>query len=121
MASNRIRRSKHTDKASGKKAEVRLWGERLASFGSNFVVVRIGNTSSARTLKKMDGARMLVLKAAQALEHPGLVRGAVFRKTRPSSVFAYSIYSKDPTKVVREAANGKRVIGRLISGKFKSE
>ena len=121
MATNRVRHPKRSDKSSRKKAEVRVRGERLASFGSNFVVIRIANTGTARAFKKIDGAQALLPKAAQALERPGLARGAVFRQTRPSTVFAYSAYSKDTTKVVREASNGKRVIGRLISGKFRSE
>jgi hypothetical protein len=34
-------------------------------------------------------------------------------------VFAYSVDPADPTRIVREAADGTRTIGRLVNGRFQ--
>lgn len=70
--------------------------------------------------RKADQAKVVVPKIARALNRPGLEKRAVFRQMGSGTVFAYFVYDKDPTKVVRETSTGKRLVGRLVSGKFKA-
>lgn len=57
----------------------------------------------------------IIDKLAKALKTPGIDRQVVFRG---NSIFSYSAYAGDPTKVVREAADGSKLIGQLVNGKF---
>ncbi|MEW6704969.1 MAG: hypothetical protein AB1430_08975 [Pseudomonadota bacterium] len=60
---------------------------------------------------------MLVSKAGRALRKPGIERGAVFKQGK-TRVFAFSVDPTDPTRVIREAEDGSRQIGRLVNGRF---
>jgi hypothetical protein len=65
----------------------------------------------------------LILMAAKALNKPGIDRAAVFgrasRRHSDKAVFAYSVYGADPSRFVREAADGTKVVGKVVNGKFK--
>jgi hypothetical protein len=58
-------------------------------------------------------------KTGRALAKPGISKASVFRGAS-KKVFAYSIYSKDPSKIVRQAADGTKTIGRVVDGKFRA-
>jgi hypothetical protein len=99
---------------------VRLRGTRIPTFGPDVVMVRVGQLRNVGSARRRDVARVMVRKAAKALQKPGLHKGTVFRKAARSGVFAYSVYEKDPTKFVREAPDGTRKVGRVVHGKFKA-
>jgi len=61
----------------------------------------------------------MVRKAGKALKKPGIKRKVVFKKAT-KGIFAYSVDPSDATRVVREASDGTRRIGRVIAGRFKS-
>ncbi len=65
-------------------------------------------------------ASALLAELARVLKKPGVNRSRIFDGTVGKRVFAYSIYPKDPTKVVREDASGQKTIGRLVRGRFQS-
>ena len=63
----------------------------------------------------------LAARAGRALSRPGLSRRAVFGNASPRShVYAYSVLSSDPTKLVRESVDGKITVGRVVGGKFRA-
>ena len=61
----------------------------------------------------------LVLKAAKAFAKPGFDRQVIFGNGRNGKVFAYSVHPDDPSKIIREAPDGTRTIGRLVGAKFR--
>lgn len=65
--------------------------------------------------REMDGT--LLHEVGLALGHSGLPRSTVFTRAKVSS---YSMHPSDPTKIIRERANGKKVTGRLIAGRFRA-
>ncbi|MGJ7511575.1 hypothetical protein [Variovorax sp. GT1P44] len=83
-------------------------------------LVKVGK-SVKTPVRPEDETTVLVQKAARALNKPGIDRSVVFRGPNAAKIYSYAAYSKDPTKVVREAADGTRVIGRLVDGKFRAE
>ena len=93
-------------------------GRTLAALGSGVVLVRVGNAKKRDVTRPGDEATVLVKKAWQALKKPGIDKHVVFRSSR-TGVFSYSVYTNDTSKVVREAADGSRTIGRLVDGKFR--
>ena len=100
--------------------EFRLRGTRIPVVGDRFVMFRVEagrvRRSSAR---HAEGAATIVPKAARALDKPGIRKDAVFTG-RSNRVFAYSVDDKDPRKLVRESADGKRSVGRLVGGRFRA-
>jgi hypothetical protein len=105
----------------GKSApQVRIRGKRVPSFGGEFVVVRTSRFAQAgKSTKSSEEAHVLVKKAGKALKSPGISSKAVFKQGH-SGVFAYSVYSDDPDKIVRRSLAGKRTVGRLVHGRFKA-
>ena len=103
-------------------ASVRLRGEAVPSVGAGLVIVRTDPLrQAARKSATTDQARVVVAKAGRALNSPGFnKKKVVFGGVADRKVFAYSILPSDPTKVIRESADGKRSIGRLVNGKFKA-
>jgi len=94
-------------------------GKKLA-IGKDFVLVRL-NGAPGGTVRPADKAKVLVGKAAVALKKPGIDKSSVFRGAKPQKVFAYSVLSGDTSKVVRESADGTRLVGRLgLDGKFRA-
>jgi hypothetical protein len=91
-------------------------GQRVTEV-AGFALVRIEAKKRSRTVLPEDSATELVKRAGQALKRPGIDRQVVFRGER-AGIFSYSAYAGDPTKVVREAADGSKRIGRLVNGKF---
>lgn len=80
-------------------------------------MVRVGKAKRPRrSSKRADEAEVIVRKLGKALS-----KQVVFRGHTPGKVFAYSTYPEDVTKVVREAADGTRTIGRVVGRKFRAE
>lgn len=70
-------------------------------------------------MRQSDSAHELLARTARALAKPSISKRSVFGPTTKSKVFAYSVYGKDPSQIVRESADGKKTIGRVVNGKFK--
>jgi hypothetical protein len=82
-----------------------------------FALVRVRRKKKAAAVLPEDRATALVAKLGRALKNPGIDRGVVFGEGQ-TDVFSYSAYPADPSKLVREAADGTKRIGRLVGGKF---
>ena len=108
---------------SGKKrGEVRLRGKRLPTLDNELAMVRTGPSKKVSVFaRRSDEADVMVRKAGKALTKPGISKFAVFGSHATGKIFAYSVYSRDATKIVREASDGTRRIGRLVGGKFRLE
>lgn len=53
------------------------------------------------------------------MSKPGVDRSRVFRSISDKPVYAYSIDPKDTSKIVREDAAGRKIVGRVVNGKFR--
>jgi hypothetical protein len=99
---------------------VRIRGKRAPAFGRDVVVVRTGRFEGTKSsTKRSEEARTLVGATAKALGRPGIKKSAVFKRGAVE-VFAYSVDSGDPRRIVRRSGAGKRTIGRLVDGRFRS-
>jgi 3-hydroxymyristoyl/3-hydroxydecanoyl-(acyl carrier protein) dehydratase len=94
-------------------------GKPITALGSGYMLVRVGAAKKRAAVRPGDQATVLVAKAWQALNKPGIDKQVVFRGSQNGKIFAYSVYPDDPSKVVREAADGTRRVGRLVDGKFR--
>jgi hypothetical protein len=95
-------------------------GTRQPTLSADFVVVRTGRLNSGNTsAKASEAARMLIKKAGKALKNPGINKDAVFKRGM-SGLFAYSVDTENPHRIVRRSAGGKKVIGRVVQGRFKA-
>jgi hypothetical protein len=95
-------------------------GQRMATLGSDMVLVRVRNSKKAAT-RPGDEASVLVTKAWQALKKPGISKQAVFRGShlQVGQIYSYSVDPQDPSKIVREDAAGTRTTGRVVDGEFR--
>jgi hypothetical protein len=84
----------------------------------DLVVLRIGQRFDKLKMLPTERVSGVVAKVAQAMAKPGLTRAQIFQGAS-RKVFAYSLYSKDPSKLVREDASGHKILGRFISGRFR--
>lgn len=86
------------------------------------VLLRVGRGMRLlKSTKPSDSAEVMVPKLGKALRKPGISKQAVFRGRTPERIFAYSVLPRDVTKIVREAADGTRTVGRVVGGKFRAE
>jgi hypothetical protein len=100
-----------------------LDGTRIPTLNDDLVLVRLG--AAARDdrpakLDKSERANSLVRKAGKALSKPGIRRETVFGHGSGRGISAYSVYPADPTKIVRESADGEKRIGRMVGGRFRT-
>ncbi|MDB5846744.1 MAG: hypothetical protein JWP29_496 [Rhodoferax sp.] len=93
-------------------------GRSVATLGRGLSLVKVGRASKT-SIRPEDTTTVLIQKTARALSKPGIDKAVVFRGPNAAKVFSYSVYTQDPTKVVREAADGSLAIGRLVDGKFR--
>lgn len=101
---------------------IRLRGKALPSLDKEVVLVRVGSARRLpRSANRSDEAEVIVRKLGKALSKPGSSRQVVFCADAPGKVFAYSACLEDMTKVVREAADGTRTVGRVAGCKFRAE
>jgi hypothetical protein len=75
--------------------------------------------ASGRSVRQEDG-KSLLSGIVKATRKAGIDRSVVFRSGTPRKVFAYSILPSDPSKIVREAEDGSRTIGRVRNGQFRA-
>ena len=75
--------------------------------------LKLSRRENEETSSLVDG----ILKATRK---PGIHRDVVFRAPSGKRVYAYSVYPPDTSKIVREDANGRKTLGRLVQGKFKT-
>jgi len=101
---------RHRSKAAGMREVTRL--------SQGFVLYGEAKSKTSR-LKSSETAAVLVKKAGRALARPGISKDVIFPPGQPG-LFAYSIYPKDPSKIVRESSTGKRTLGRFVGGRFKA-
>jgi hypothetical protein len=71
---------------------------------------------------KHDDSATLVAGISKAMRKAGISRDVVFvkRGSSPKQVYVYSVLPSDTTKIVREAADGTRTIGRFSNGQFRA-
>lgn len=93
-------------------------GRTVATLGRGLALVKVGKAAKP-VVNPEDETTALVKKAARALSKPGLDKAVVFHGPNAAKVFSYSAYPADPSKVVREASDGTRVLGRVVDGKFR--
>jgi len=106
----------------GEREEIRLDGTRIPTLNDELVLVRLGAAARAHGPAELDHserASSLVRKAGKALDKPGIRRETVFGHGSGRGISAYSVYPADPTKIVRESADGQKRIGRLVGGRFR--
>jgi hypothetical protein len=104
-----------------RKKEAGVAETKLPTFSENLILVRKGKKPKPELLKPKEGAGTLVAEMLSALSSPGLAHNVVFRGVKAAQVSSYSILPADPTKVVREQADGTRTIGRLVGGRFRAQ
>jgi hypothetical protein len=92
---------------------------RVATPRADLIVVRLGKSKSGAALRESEKSSALIERLAKAIREPGISRDIVFKSRRGKRVYAYSIFPGDVTKIVREDANGKKTVGRLVQGEFK--
>ena len=110
-----------TEKSTVRKSVARplVEGRPVATLGRGMTLVKVGKAPRP-VVRPEDSTTVLVKKAARALNRPGIARSDVFRGPDAAKVFAYSVYPQDPTQVIREAADGTKVVGRLVDGRFRA-
>ncbi|MDM0106287.1 hypothetical protein QTH97_15175 [Variovorax sp. J22R24] len=110
-------RARNVDGRDGAAGDL-VQGRSVATLGRGMALVKVGKSAKV-PVRPEDNTTVLVKKAARALNKPGIDRSVVFRGPNAGKIYSYAAYAKDPTKVVREAADGTRVIGRVVDGKFR--
>lgn len=85
----------------------------------DLVVLRDGERAADLQALPKERASGIVAKMAKVMTKPGLTRAQIFQGTS-RKVYAYSVYSKDPSKVVREDVSGHKMLGRFVSGRFRA-
>gem|GEM_PF-4577099 len=82
-------------------------------------VVRAKQDTSNKT--PAGSTKALLSGISKTIRRPGLRRDAIFLVTngKARKVFAYSVLPSDTSKIVREARDGSRAIGRFTNGRFR--
>jgi hypothetical protein len=112
--------TKSPARGRAKRGEIRLRGKRIPALDNELALVRTGSPGKGRVAtRRSDEADVMVRKVGRALSKPGIRRGAIFQGRVAGKIFAYSVDPFDATRVVREAADGTRRVGRVVGGKFK--
>ena len=91
---------------------------RLATPSPDLMIIKIGERREKLVVPPSERASGVLARLAKAISKPGLDRADVFLSNRGRPVYAYSVYPKDPTKLVREDVSGQKVIGRFRNGRF---
>jgi hypothetical protein len=95
-------------------------GRVIAAFRNGVYLIDTGKVSR-NPIAPADTAAALGLKLVQALNKPGVSREAVFGTEQTGrTVYAYSVHPDDPTMLLRETADGKCAIGRMVNGRFRA-
>lgn len=100
--------------------EIRIRGKRIPGLDKELTMVRTGASKKVgAATRRSDEADVMIRKVGKALNKPGIRKAAIFQSPVAGKIFAYSVAPFDTTKVVREAADGTKRVGRLVAGKFK--
>jgi hypothetical protein len=81
----------------------------LPTFSNNLVLVRKNGKPVPENLLPRERVNHLL----------GISRDTIFHSRLGRRVDAYSVDPDDPSKIVRERADGTRTIGRLVGGRFR--
>jgi hypothetical protein len=71
-------------------------------------------------LVRPEDKKTLVLGIVAATRKAGVDRSVVFGSGTSKKVYAYSVLPSDPSKIVREAEDGSRIIGRVRNGQIRA-
>jgi hypothetical protein len=99
-------------KKQGGKKSVRVRGERVPSFAEDFVIVRTDRFGRVVGQVKSVNSNTLLRKASKVLVRSGIKERTVFRDAK-TGVFAYSVDPRNPERIIRRSADGKRMTGRF--------
>jgi hypothetical protein len=97
----------------------RLQVRRAATPNSELLVIKVGERYQKLKVPPNERASGILARIAKAIAKPGADRTRVFQSASSKPVYAYSIYSKDTSKVIREDASGHQTVGRFVSGRFR--
>ncbi|MDR3719133.1 MAG: hypothetical protein P4K98_10045 [Bryobacteraceae bacterium] len=92
---------------------------RIVTPNPDLLVVKVGERYGKLHISAKERASGILGRVAKVMTKPGTDRKRVFQSTSGKPVYAYSIYSGDVTKVVREDASGQQTIGQLVNGRFR--
>jgi len=92
---------------------------RVATPNPDLLVIKLGERYEKLQVSPKERVSGILAKVAKVMTKPGADRTRVFQSASGKPVYAYFIYSKDPTKVVREDVSGRRTVGRLVNGRFR--
>jgi hypothetical protein len=90
---------------------------RVATPRGDLFVLRLGKSKAIAGSRGPEKSDVLIDNMMKAALKPGFRRDTVFRPEK--RVYAYSVYPEDISKIVREDANGKKTLGRLVQGRFR--
>ena len=90
---------------------------RVATPRGDLFVLRLGKLKAIAGSRQPEKSDVLIDNMMKAALKPGFRRDTVFRPKR--RVYAYSVCPEDVSKIVREDANGKKTLGRLVQGRFR--
>jgi hypothetical protein len=108
-------------KVTSPKAKVAsAFERRVATPRSDLVVVKIGDRYRKVAVSAKEKAPVVLAQVGKVMNSPGTDRTRIFRSSSGKTVYAYSIDSKDTSRVVREDASGQKTVGRFTSGRFRA-
>jgi hypothetical protein len=114
------RNSKSPRGSHQQRGEIRVRGKRIPGLDKELTMVRTGPSRKAEfAIRRPDEADKMIRRVGKALNKPGIRKVAIFQSPVAGKIFAYSVDPFDTTKVVREAADGTKRVGRVVAGKFK--
>jgi hypothetical protein len=106
----------------GSKALVKgvLEERRIPTPNPDLAVMRIGKAIKKVKVSPGEQASGVLARVAKVMNKPGANRAGIFKSVSGRPVFAYFVYAKDPTKVVREDVTGRQTVGKIVGGRFRS-
>ncbi len=91
---------------------------RLATPNPDLMIIKIGERREKLVVPSSERASDVLARLAKAISKPGVSRASIFRSSSGKRVYAYSVYSKDPSKLVREDVSGRQTVGHFVNGRF---
>lgn len=109
-----------TKKKRQRGADVKVSGRGarlIATSYADLFLVRIGDPITETPAGEAAGP--LLRRIGKALSKPGVRREAVFGTQPKKNFYAYSLDPTNPTRMIREDAEGNRTVGRMVDGRFR--
>ena len=106
--------------SSPKAARAAVTGEPIATLSNGIFVIRTKHGGHPWPIRSSDKAGVLLGKLGKALNTPGLTKRDVFGSTPSKKVFSYYVDERNPSMIIRESADGKKMSGRVVDGKFRA-